>query len=221
MCFSASASFIAGTALSAAGVATIRLTVRKAEIPFAMIPLLFGIQQIIEGMIWLSFRQQSPLPVETLTLLYSLFSHVVWPMFVPFAVGLLETVGWRKKALAACQVAGAGVGLYLLYFIIEFPVTAEVLGKHIVYESPHFYVISVMVLYLIGTCVSSLVSSHRIIRMFGALSLGSFAIAYAIHAATMVSVWCFFAAVLSLVVYVYFWTERSTAKALADRIHPS
>ena len=106
MCFSASASFIAGAALSAVGVATIRLTARKAELPFATIPLLFGIQQIIEGMIWLSFQGQSPLPVRTLILIYSLFSHVVWPMFVPFAVGLLETVPWRRKVLAACQVAG-------------------------------------------------------------------------------------------------------------------
>ena len=115
MCFSASASFIAGISLSAAGVATIRLTVRRVEIPFAAIPLLFGIQQIIEGMIWLSLQEQSSLPVARLTLIYSLFSHVVWPTFVPFAVVLLETVPWRRKALMACQVAGAVVGLYLLY----------------------------------------------------------------------------------------------------------
>lgn len=214
MCFSASASFIAGISLSAAGVATIRLTVRRVEIPFAAIPLLFGIQQIIEGMIWLSFQEQSSLPVARLTLIYSLFSHVVWPTFVPFAVVLLETVPWRRKALMACQVAGAVVGLYLLYFIVQFPVTAQVLGRHIVYESPHFYINEVMILYLIATCASSFVSSHRIIRLFGALSLGSFALAYAIHAETTVSVWCFFAAVLSIVVYVYFWMERSASRAL-------
>ncbi|MFX8565841.1 hypothetical protein ABTL91_20005, partial [Acinetobacter baumannii] len=82
------------------------------------------------------------------------FSHVLWPIFVPFAVGLLETVPWRRRALAACQLAGAGVGLYLLYFIIQSPVTSRVLGKHIVYESPHFYIVTVMFFYLIATCVS-------------------------------------------------------------------
>lgn len=209
MCFSASASFIAGTALSVVGAATLRMTARRAEIPFAMIPLLFGLQQITEGMIWLSFRNASPLPNGTLTLLYSLFSHVLWPIFVPFAVGLLETVSWRKKALAACQLAGAGVGLYLLYFIIRFPVTSRVLGKHIVYESPHFYIIPVMIFYLIATCGSSLVSSRSTIRVFGALSLATFVAAYAIHVATFVSVWCFFAAILSVIVYVYFRGERS------------
>jgi len=210
MCFSASASFIAGAALSAAGVATLRMTSRPAEIPFALIPLLFGLQQITEGMIWLSFENDTLLGNATLTLVYSLFSHVLWPMFVPLAVGLLEGVAWRRKALAVCQIAGVAVGLYLLYFIVKFPVTSTVLGKHIIYESPHFYIIKFMVLYLIATCGSSLLSSHRMIRLFGALSLLTFAAAYAIHVATLVSVWCFFAAVLSFVVYFHFRKERKT-----------
>ena len=49
MCFSATASFTVGVVLSVIGVVTIKMTRRKEEIPFAMIPLLFGIQQFIEG----------------------------------------------------------------------------------------------------------------------------------------------------------------------------
>lgn len=212
MCFSAPASFIAGAALSTAGVVTLRMTSRRAEIPFASVPLLFGIQQIIEGLIWLSFRDGSQLPNETLTLLYSLFSHVLWPIFVPYAVGRLETIPWRKRALIACQVAGLAVGLYLLYFIVAFPVTSRILGQHIVYESPHFYIVAVMVLYLAATCLSSLLSSERIIQVFGALSLATFLAAYVIHVATLVSVWCFFAAILSFIVYFYFRQKRSMAQ---------
>jgi hypothetical protein len=107
--------------------------------------------------------------LATLALVYSFFSHVLWPMFVPLAVGLLETVPWRRKALAACQIAGVAVGLYLLYAILEYPVTARVLGQHIIYESPHFYIVAV------------------------------------------VSMWCFFAAVLSFIVYYHFRLERSMA----------
>ena len=40
MCFSAPANFIAGTALSVIGVATLRKTKTRSEIPFAIIPLL-------------------------------------------------------------------------------------------------------------------------------------------------------------------------------------
>jgi len=211
MCFSAPASFIAGAALSTVGVATLRMTSRRAEIPFASIPLLFGVQQIVEGMIWLSFREGSTLPNPALTLVYSLFSHVLWPIWVPYAVGRLENVPWRKTALLACQIAGLAVGAYLLYFIVKFPVTSRVLGQHIVYESPHFYIIAVMALYLAATCLSSLLSSERFIQAFGALSLVTFVAAYLIHVATLVSVWCFFAAVLSFMVYCHFRRRRAVA----------
>ena len=50
------------------------------EIPFALIPLLFGIQQLIEGLIWLSFVDGSSIDNASLTLAYSLFSHVLWPV---------------------------------------------------------------------------------------------------------------------------------------------
>ena len=213
MCFSAPASFVAGAALSAVGVATIRMTSRRIEVAFALIPLLFGVQQLTEGMIWLSFRNESPLPNATLTFVYSLFSHVLWPIYIPFAVGLLETVPFRKKAVAACQIAGTAVGIYLFYIIVQFPVTSRVLEKHIAYDSPHFYVVAVMLLYLTATCASSLFSSNRIIQVFGALSFATFMAAYAIHVATFFSVWCFFAAILSFIIYYYFRQARSGAHA--------
>lgn len=49
MCFSATASFIAGILLSILGMATVKREGRKTEIPFAMITLLFGAQLIVEG----------------------------------------------------------------------------------------------------------------------------------------------------------------------------
>jgi len=204
MCFSASASFVAATALTAVGIATLRLQLRPAERLFAAIPLLFGIQQFTEGLIWLSFQGAFPPLAPVLTLAYSLFSHVLWPMYVPFAVYAMEKVNWRRPALRATQVAGIVVGLFLLYFLVRFPVTARVLGQHIVYESPHFYLWPVMLLYLVATCFSSMLSSHPWVRLFGVLSLLTFIAAYAIHAATVVSVWCFFAALLSFVVYLHF-----------------
>src|SRR5674476_533617 len=132
MCFSAAASFIAGISLSVLGVATVKKAKRKAKIPFAMIPLLFGAQQIVEGMLWLSFRFDAPLLNVTMTYLFTLFSHVLWPMYVPFSIGLMENVAWRKKVLSAFQITGIAVGLYLLYFIVRFPVTSEV-HQHMVY----------------------------------------------------------------------------------------
>jgi hypothetical protein len=168
-----------------------------------MIPLLFGIQQLTEGVIWLTFRHDAPLLKQTMTYLYSGFSHVLWPIYVPFAMGVIEAVRWRKKAIVAFEFVGAAVGLYLLYFIVTRPVVAEVVGSHIVYDSPHFYVMPVMALYLAATCVSCFFSSHGFAKLFGVLMLLSFIAAYLVHAMAFFSIWCFFAAILSLLIYLH------------------
>ena len=203
MCFSAPASFIAGTALSVIGIAALKRTETRSEQPFAIIPLLFGIQQLTEGVIWLTFSNDAPLLKQTMTYVYSGFSHVLWVIYVPLAVGIMEAVRWRKKAIFAFLIPGIAVGLYLLYYIVTLPMVAEVVGKHIVYNSPHFYLIPVMVFYLAATCVSTFFSSHGFVRLFGVLMLVSFIAAYIIYILALVSVWCFFAAVLSLLIYVH------------------
>lgn len=203
MCFSATASFAAGALLSAVGVATLRKAKTRAERPFSMIPLLFGIQQLIEGVIWLTFSHDAPLLKQAMTYLYSGFSHVLWPIYVPFAMAVLEAVPWRRKVIVAFEAAGVPVGLYLLYVLVTRPLVAEVVGSHIVYVSPHFYTMPVMVAYLAATCVSCFFSSHGFVKLFGVLALLSFIAAYLVHITALISIWCFFAAILSLLIYLH------------------
>jgi hypothetical protein len=126
-------------------VAALRNAHTRSEQPLAAIPLLFGVQQLSEGVIWLTFTHDAPLLQQTMTYVYSGFSHVLWPMYVPFAIAVLETARWRKKTLFAFEAAGIAVGLYLLYSIVTRPLVAEIAGRHIVYDSPHFYLLPVMV----------------------------------------------------------------------------
>jgi hypothetical protein len=213
MCFSAAASFAAGGALSVAGGFTVAKAKNKYELPFASIPLLFGIQQAIEGAVWVSFG--APIVNTVATYAYSMFSHVLWPIFVPFSVLMIETDPFRKKILRLFSLLGLTVGGYLLYFIIVDPVTAHVVNNSIAYHSPHFYVLPTMALYLVATCGSCLVSSHKIINIFGVVLFISFAIAAWFFTETFFSVWCFFAGVLSIIVYWYF--QRNSAASRPDR----
>lgn len=216
MCFSATASFTAGAALLGVGALTLRRTTSAAELPYASIPVLFGLQQLIEGSLWLTFLDQATHLNSILTHLYSLFSHVLWPVFVPIAVLLLEPVPWRRKAIKALAVGGALSGFYLLYFWAMDPTTSRVVGQHIIYDSPHFYIAPVLVLYVLGTCASSLVSSHSAVRWFGSASLASYAAASAFYAVWFISVWCFFAAVMSATVWLYFAQHRSSRRPGAE-----
>lgn len=212
MCFSATASFTAGIALVIVGTVTTRRTRRRAEVPYAMIPLLFGVQQLIEGVLWLTFPTKAPLLNTVSTHVYSLFSHVLWPIYVPIAVLLLEPILWRRKVLIAIALAGGLVGIYLLYFLVRLPIVAQLEGQHINYVSPHFYAFAAMGLYILGTCISLLFSSHRSVIWFGVAAFVSFIMAFAFYATWFISVWCFFAAVLSGIVLLHF-PRRPTVHA--------
>jgi hypothetical protein len=204
MCFSATASFTAGAALLVIGAVTTSRVRRAAEVPFALIPGLFGAQQLVEGALWLTFPDNTSLMNSVLTHAFSFFSHVLWPAYVPIAVLMLEPEAWRRKVLMAIAVGGAGVGLYLLYFLVAEPVVSEIVGRHISYKSPHFYITAVMVLYVFATCVSSFVSSCKTIRWFGAATFVALLVTYVFYTFWFISVWCFFAAVLSAIVLMHF-----------------
>lgn len=214
MCFSATASFSAGALLLGIGALTLKsalATRQRRALPFAAIPTLFAMQQLIEGVIWLTFAQEATRLNAKLTHVYSFFSHVLWPVYVPVAVVLMEPEGWRRRALAAFVAAGAALGAYLLYVLVALPVVSKPTGQHIEYVSPHFFAAATMTLYLLSTTASPLFSSHRWVKAFGALALVAFGAAYYFFAQWFISVWCLFAALLSTVIYLHFSLRRSNA----------
>jgi hypothetical protein len=208
MCFSATASFVAGSTLVAAGAAVLPRTRNRAELPYAAIPLLFGLQQLVEGVIWLTFRLDAPILNPASTFAYSLFSHVLWPMYVPFAALAIEPRASRRRWMLAFAAAGSAAGLYLFVNMLRFPIEARAIGGHIEYASPHFYRLLVMAGYLAGTCLSLLFSSRRYVALFGAAALASFLVSYLFYTRWLISVWCFFAAALSLLVLLHFARGR-------------
>ena len=204
MCFSATASFSAGIVLLGIGTLTLKAARQPRELAFAAIPMLFAIQQLSEGVIWLTFRYEAPLLSTVMTHAYSFFSHVLWPAYIPLAVLLIEPSGLRRRLLLASVAGGLAVGVYLLYVLAAFGVASRPTGQHIEYVSPHFFAAVVMTLYLLSTTVSPLLSTHRMVKLFGVLALVSFGGAYFFYATWFISVWCFFAALLSVTVYFYF-----------------
>lgn len=208
MCFSAPASLIAGVGLLSLGAVTVKRVRSRQELLYGLIPLLFGIQQLLEGALWMTFPDRSPVLNTWLTYLYLLFSNVLWPVYVPLAVLSLETVTWRRRVVAATAVVGAGVSLYLLGILVFQPVTSNVIGQHICYDFPNAYEHTTILVYGIVTCVSLLLSSHRRVVAFGVVAFVSEVIAYTFYTLWFISVWCFFAAVLSVIVLWYFKGRR-------------
>ena len=213
MCFSATASFSAGALLLGIGALTLKSARRPCELAFAAIPLLFAIQQLVEGVIWLTFGVDAPLLNAVMTHVYSFFSHVLWPIYVPLAVFLIEPPGRRRQALLVFVVTGLAVGAYLLYFLVAFPIVSRPIGQHIEYVSPHFLAATTMTLYLLTTTVSPILSTHRMAKVFGVFALLSFVAAYYFYATWFISVWCLFAAILSATIFLHFAAQRDERSA--------
>lgn len=213
MCFSAQASFIAGVGLLGLGTVTVKRVQARKELLYALIPLLFGIQQLLEGMLWLTFSHHAPMLNTWLTTLYLLFSNVLWPVYVPLAVLALETVIWRRRVVVGLACAGAAVSIYLLAVLILFPATASIAGQHICYDFPNAYEETTRILYIMATCVSLLFSSHRRVVAFGVAAFVSEIATYVFYTSWFISVWCFFAAILSVIVLWYFQDRRSVSLA--------
>jgi hypothetical protein len=201
MCFSASASFIAGSALGSAGAYTLKKAKTSARRPIAAIPLLFGIQQLIEGVVWISLAD--PRIHAASTMAFLLMAHVLWPTYLPYAVWRDETGPRRKKALMAFVLFGAAVSLYLLYYLLRGEVTAALLGGGVAYTVPLPNLAVIPAAYVLVTCGSCFLSSHKFIRVFGLALVASLAIAWWYYNHAFASVWCFFAAILSLVILVH------------------
>jgi len=219
MCFSALASFGAGAVLLAIGGASTRRTRRAVELPYALIPLCFGVQQLLEGALWLTLPLQAQCANAWLTQGYSAFSQVIWPIYIPLAVYLLERPGWRRRLIGLIALSGAGVALYLLWCMVKTPVLAQISGSHIAYVFPHFHQPLATVLYLFAACVSPLLSAWPRVRLFGLLASVSLVAAAYFYSQWFISTWCFFAALLSAVVWLQFARGPQAAAAAAAPAH--
>ena len=205
MCFSAAASFSAGAVLAALGTVPIRRMRSRRELPYALVPLLFAVQQFVEGALWLTLLGADGSHLHAaLTHTYQFFSHVLWPIYIPLAIRLLEKESRRRQIMAVFAAGGAGVGLYLFYFLFVASTESRILNGHIDYISPHFYAGPVLTLYVLAACASSLISSHRTVRWFGIATVTSLITAAIFYRTWFISVWCFFAAVISITVLAYF-----------------
>ena len=100
MCFSPEASFAGGIIISTIGIATILKVHKPSQIVFASIPIFFGIQQIIEGVLWLTLPNPDYGGVQKwFTYLFLIMADVLWPMMIPLSVLFMEENKKRKRIL--------------------------------------------------------------------------------------------------------------------------
>jgi hypothetical protein len=211
MCFSTTASFTAGAVLSVIGGVTLRKAASPSEKLFASIPLIFAVQQITEGFVWLSLSRPEFAPVQQgATYLFIFFAQVVWPVWVPYSIFRLEKNVIRKRIFGWLVVTGILISAYLGYCLLKYPVIARITGYHIAYQQdyPPAFGPLCAVFYLISTIAPPFFSSVKRMWLLGTTILVSYIMTMIFYVDYIVSVWCFFASIISIAVFVILSEER-------------
>lgn len=229
MCFSATASFGAGAILGTVGIIAIAKAKTNPQRVFATIPLIFAVQQVSEGLLWLSLKNADMASWKTsLTYIFLVFAMAVWPFWIAFTVRLMEKDARRKKIMNVLVAIGATVAITVGFVLFLYPVevmsplcltcplsSTPDIRNHLHYEFTFPPVAKGLigtftVLYIMATIVTPFVSSIKKMKWLGIVFLASYLFAVIFYNSFVVSVWCFFAAMLSFVVLWIIMDLRKT-----------
>jgi hypothetical protein len=207
MCFSATASFSAAAVIGSVGIVTLSSAAAKPDhrvLALAAFPALFALQQVVEGLLWLDLASPEPGTLRgVLVHAFQGYAEVFWPAFAPLAALLIERERWRRVLISICLVIGLALSVYLLVAMIGHPYQASVGERHIVYRNDFQYPTGIEAPYVVATTLSLLLSSERAVQRLALVILIGFAVAYVSFHHAYISVWCFFAAIASVMVYLY------------------
>jgi hypothetical protein len=218
MCFSAEASFTAAAVLVPPGAYCVARAARYSPryLPLALVPLAFAAQQCAEGFVWLGLERDDADLVRDASRVFLFFAVAFWPFMVPFSLCV------RERRLKPRIVLALFALLSLVWLWVYLPLALDPdrwLTTHVVHHSvqydfddlPAFNYLSLVawrIVYLFLICAPLAVAlpkrSERglLIPVIGVLLAGLFLLTYVLFSYAFTSVWCFFAAFLSLALCV-------------------
>jgi hypothetical protein len=226
VCFSPEASFGLGTGLIVTGAVCVRTAWKRspAHLPLAATPLLFGVQQLLEGLVWVGLGRDDPALVRSASVAYLFFALAFWPFWLPLCATFVESRPRWRRAWAVMVLLGLAWAALLYGPILLSPeryLTTEIKHHSILYESSRVPFASLMpqtllrVLYMLLGGTALVAGSDATARGFGILLGLAAVISRLVFAHAFASVWCFFAAALSF--YLCYALSRVPAEKVAAR----
>lgn len=217
MCFSAKASFIAAGTLSLIGLLSIKTAKNipsKKILPFAATPFIFAIQQACEGIIWISLTTGLPVIFYNISMYSFIFFAVIWwPLWTPTTLYLIEQNRTRQKLLLITFLFGIATCLMYAMSLLTQPAQTLIINHHLYYPTisypfasktglARFFENSLIYVYTIATIAPFFLSSVRFTWILGIIMSISGIISLQLYTPTSASVWCYFAALASIMVYI-------------------
>jgi hypothetical protein len=211
MCFSAVASFSAAAVTGTVGLLTLSKAASLKELPLAAAPFVFSVQQALEGILWLTVGQNGAAPYTGLAVnMFLIIALIVWPVLVPAAAGLIESRNQRQMTIYAFLLPALGMAVYGAHDMVANHFAVQAVQHTLCYVNATPYPPIMMAGYILCTCAPLIISSDPILRLLGLIVGLGLAIAAGFFYLSFVSVWCFFAAAGSAVIYLYFYRRAAT-----------
>jgi len=217
MCFSATASLTSAVVLAGVGFMTLHKAVNPSQRPFAAIPLIFAVQQLCEGMTWLTMPESPGRGWQHVpTYVFLVFTYIVWPIWVPLSIRLMARDDRHRRAISVLLGMGIVLGGYLGFCLFRFGARAEIDGHHIHYlvDFPATLVALISAAYALTTVAPAFLSGVRRMWMLGVAITVSYFVSVVFYEHYIVSVWCYLSAVLSVLVYAILDPEFRNEKAM-------
>ncbi|WP_316751656.1 DUF6629 family protein [Pedobacter gandavensis] len=203
MCFSVAASFTAGAGLLLVGGIALIKAKTTPQYVLACIPILFALQQVMEGLLWLALSHAAYARWTDLAMyLFLAFAQTVWPILVPLSMLLFEKDPLRKKILTGLLGTGILAALYLGYSLLNFNASARIEEHHIRYSLQFPFQSKLLrgIPYMLATAISPFVSSNKWLRILGWALVLSYVFTAIVYTNYLTSVWCFFGSILSMLI---------------------
>ena len=206
MCFSAGASFGASALLGVVGAVTITKAKTTPQRLFATIPFVFSVQQLAEGMLWLSLKTPGLEAGQSFfAYTFLVFAMMVWPVWIPFTIRLLEKDERTKRIMSILIGIGIVVFVGIGCILLVYPVHVMASHHHLHYRFDFPPQVKNLIwlfnlLYFIATILAPFISGIKRMKWLGVIFLASYLFAIIFYKGFVVSVWCYFAAILSIVV---------------------
>ena len=145
------------------------------------------------------------------------FLHLVLLAAISCAISLYEKEFWRKMVIYACVAVGACLALYFFKVLLVDGVRATIVQHHIIYTlGTNFSVPTILflnLLYFIAVVAPFFISSTKNMWLFGAALCISYVIAQIFYHLFFASIWCFFAAILSLLIVYIIYSNHHSQKS--------
>jgi len=205
------ANFTLAGVLLVIGALTLKKVSRPAELVFASLPLLFGLHQFTQGLVWLGlYDMASTRTLHVASMLFVFYAQAILPFWVPLAIWLLEPRGSRRHSIAALLVVGGLLMAYVAWGLSQTPTQVFISHYSLVYFNPHTEHLWVALVYVLTTCGSLILSRSVAIQLFGWLNLIGLLAVYLIARYSFTALWCLYAALVSVILYLHFIERRIT-----------